>query len=324
MIKFDNNKIKLLSTIGPRASIGLHLLDVVKNNNNIMVLTSDVSTSAGLDRFRKKYKENYLDIGIAEQNLIGVAAGLSLEGYDVITTTFAPFQTMRCCEQIKVNLGYMNSKVIMIGIASGLVLGQLGYTHCCIEDIGVLKSIPNITIISPSDSLETLKAIDASLNNKESTYIRVTGGTNNPIINSQDYNFEIGKPIELIKGNDVTIFSNGAILNEAMKASEILRNKNISCSVINVHTLKPVSLEVFENFFEDKKLIATVEEHNVIGGLGSTISDLMSQKKNLPNLIKFGINDNYSFHGDYEFLKKSHGLKSENIAGKILDNLKKT
>ena len=324
MIKFDNNKIKLLSTIGPRASIGLHLLDVVKNNNNIMVLTSDVSTSAGLDRFRKKYKENYLDIGIAEQNLIGVAAGLSLEGYDVITTTFAPFQTMRCCEQIKVNLGYMNSKVIMIGIASGLVLGQLGYTHCCIEDIGVLKSIPNITIISPSDSLETLKAIDASLNNKESTYIRVTGGTNNPIINSEDYNFEIGKPIELIKGNDVTIFSNGAILSEAIKASEILRNKNISCSVINVHTLKPVSLEDFENFFEDKKLIVTVEEHNVIGGLGSTISDLMSQKKNLPILIKFGINDNYSFHGDYEFLKKSYGLKSENIADKILDNLKKT
>ena len=324
MIKFDNNKIKLFSTIGPRASIGLHLLDVVKNNNNIMVLTSDVSTSAGLDRFRKKYKKNYLDVGIAEQNLIGVAAGLSLEGYDVITTTFAPFQTMRCCEQIKVNLGYMNSKVTMIGIASGLVLGQLGYTHCCIEDIGVLKSIPNITIISPSDSLETLKAIDASLNNKESTYIRVTGGTNNPIINSEDYDFEIGKPIELIKGDDVAIFSNGAILNEAIKASEILRNKNISCSVINVHTLKPISIEDFENFFDDKKLIVTVEEHNIIGGLGSTISDLMSQKKNLPSLIKFGINDNYSFHGDYEFLKKKHGLKCENIAEKILNNLKKT
>ena len=106
---------------------------------------------------------------------------------------------MRCCEQIKVNLGYMNSKVTMIGIASGLVLGQLGYTHCCIEDIGAMKSIPNITIISPSDSLETLKAIDASLNNKESTYIRVTGGTNNPIINSEDYSFEIGKPIEQSK-----------------------------------------------------------------------------------------------------------------------------
>ena len=145
----------------------------------------------------------------------------------MITTTFAPFQTMRCCEQIKVNLGYMNSKVTMIGIASGLVLGQLGYTHCCIEDIGAMKSIPNITIISPSDSLETLKAIDASLNNKESTYIRVTGGTNNPIINSEDYSFEIGKPIELIKGSDITIFSNGAILDEAVKASEILKNKNI-------------------------------------------------------------------------------------------------
>ena len=323
-MNINEKQIKLWSAIGPRAAFGLSALDFAKEFDDLMILTCDVSTSAGLDRFKNQFKDKYLDLGIAEQNLIGVASGLASENYRVVTTTFAPFQTMRCNEQIKVNLGYMNSKVIMIGIASGLVLGQLGYTHCCIEDIGVLKSIPNITIISPSDSLETLKAIDASLNNKESTYIRVTGGTNNPIINSQDYNFEIGKPIELIKGNDVTIFSNGAILNEAIKASEILRNKNISCSVINVHTLKPVSLEVFENFFEDKKLIATVEEHNVIGGLGSTISDLMSQKKNLPNLIKFGINDNYSFHGDYEFLKKSHGLKSENIAGKILANLKKT
>ncbi len=324
MIKFDKNKIKLLSTIGPRASVGLHLLEVVKKNKNIMVLTSDVSTSAGLDRFRKKYTENYIEVGIAEQNLMGVAAGLSLEGYDVITTTFAPFQTMRCCEQIKVNLGYMKSKVTMIGIASGLVLGQLGYTHCCIEDLGVIKSIPNICVISPSDSLETLKAIDASLKSNKSTYIRLTGGANNPIINLQDYNFEIGKPVEIIQGKDVTIFSTGAITNEAIRAAEILNKSNVSCSVVNVHTLKPVNIKNFENYLDNKKLLVTVEEHNTTGGLGSTISDLMSQKSNLSKLIKFGVNDNYNFHGDYEYLKKSHGLDGKNIADKILLNLKKT
>ena len=222
MIKFDNNKIKLLSTIGPRASIGLHLLDVVKNNNNIMVLTSDVSTSAGLDRFRKKYKENYLDIGIAEQNLIGVAAGLSLEGYDVITTTFAPFQTMRCCEQIKVNLGYMNSKVTMIGIASGLVLGQLGYTHCCIEDVGAIRSIPGLTIISPADSLETVKALEAAIKFQGPTYIRLTGSSNNPIVYKKDYDFEIGKSITLKDGKDVIIFCTGAMVAESLEADYIL------------------------------------------------------------------------------------------------------
>ena len=117
-----------------------------------MVLTCEVSTSAGLYRYRKTFPEKYLDLGIAEQNMIGVAAGLASENFKVITTTFAPFQTMRCCEQIKVNLGYMKQKVCMIGIASGLVLGNLGYTHCCIEDIGILRSIPNLTIISPADS----------------------------------------------------------------------------------------------------------------------------------------------------------------------------
>ena len=181
-MKIDFNKIKMLSTIGSRASVGLHLLDVAKNNKNLMVLTSDVSTSAGLDRYRKKYTDQYLDVGIAEQNLIGVAAGLAAEGHDVITTTFAPFQTMRCCEQIKVNLGYMKHKVTMIGLASGLVLGNLGYTHCCIEDISALRAIPNISIISPCDSFETIKAIDAAIKNKQSTYIRITGGNNNPII----------------------------------------------------------------------------------------------------------------------------------------------
>ena len=138
------------STIGPRATLGLVALDLAEKVDNLMVLTCDVSTSAGLDRFRKKYPDKYLDLGIAEQNLIGVAAGLASENYNVITTTFAPFQTLRCCEQIKVNLGYMNHKVCMVGIASGLVLGTLGYTHCSIEEIGVLRSIPGITIVSPA------------------------------------------------------------------------------------------------------------------------------------------------------------------------------
>ena len=158
----NDRNIKLWSTIGPRATLGIGALELAKEIENLMVLTCDVSTSAGLDRFRKSFPDKYLDLGIAEQNMIGVAAGLASEDYNVITTTFAPFQTMRCCEQIKVNLGYMSKKVCMVGIASGLVLGNLGYTHCCIEDIGVLRSIPGLYIISPADSLETIKALYAS------------------------------------------------------------------------------------------------------------------------------------------------------------------
>ena len=136
-MKLDKNKTKLFSTIGSRATFGLVCLDLAKEVENLMVLTSDVSTSAGLDRFKSKFPDKYLDVGIAEQNLIGIATGLSTGGHNVFTTTFAPFQTMRCFEQIKVNLGYMKKKVTMVGIASGVVLGTLGFTHCAIEDISL-------------------------------------------------------------------------------------------------------------------------------------------------------------------------------------------
>ncbi len=155
-MEVNSKNIKLWSTLGPRATLGLGILDMARSQKDIIVVTCDVSTSAGLDRYRKTFPDQYIDLGIAEQNMIGVATGLANENFKVITTTFAPFQTMRCCEQIKVNLGYMKEKITMVGLASGLVLGNLGFTHCCIEDVGVLRSIPNLTIISPADSFETL------------------------------------------------------------------------------------------------------------------------------------------------------------------------
>ena len=157
-MNINERNIKIWSTIGARATLGIAALELAKEIDNLMVLTCDVSTSAGLDRFRKTYPEKYLDLGIAEQNMIGVAAGLASENFNVITTTFAPFQTMRCCEQIKVNLGYMGQRICMVGIASGLALGTFGYTHCCIEDVGILRSIPGITIISPAGLLGDSKS----------------------------------------------------------------------------------------------------------------------------------------------------------------------
>ena len=233
----NERNIKTWSIIGPRATLGIVALELAKDVNNLMVLTCDVSTSAGLDRYRKTFPEKYLDLGIAEQNLIGVATGLASEGFNVVTTTFAPFQTIRCCEQIKVNIGYMKHKVCMVGIASGLVLGTLGFTHCCIEDIGILRSIPNIKIISPADSLETIKALQAAVKSDTSTYIRLTGGSNNPIVYKEDYKFEIGKAINLLEGKDITIFSAGAMISNCLEAAKKLKEKNISSRVVNMHTI---------------------------------------------------------------------------------------
>jgi transketolase len=320
MIVNDKN-IKLWSTIGPRASLGLKILDLGEKDKKLIVVTSDVSTSAGLDRFKKTLPFQFIDVGIAEQNMIGIATGLASENFKIITTTFAPFQTMRCCEQIKVNLGYMQEKITMIGLASGLVLGNLGFTHCCIEDIGVLRSIPNIAIISPSDSFETMKAIEASINYKDSCYIRVTGGTNNPIIYDKDYKFEIGRAIKLKEGKDVTIFGSGAVLSNCLIVSKILEDMNISTKVVNVHTLKPIDSEAIVDAANNKKLIITVEEHNKIGGLGSAVSEVLSKIKNSPKQLTLGINDNYTKSGSYEYLKSFYRLVPDKIIEDILKSL---
>ena len=317
----NSKNIKLWSTLGPRATLGLGILDMARSQKDIIVVTCDVSTSAGLDRYRKTFPDQYIDLGIAEQNMIGVATGLANENFKVITTTFAPFQTMRCCEQIKVNLGYMKEKITMVGLASGLVLGNLGFTHCCIEDVGVLRSIPNLTIISPADSFETLKSVESSIKHNNSCYIRVTGGPNNPIIYNDDYKFEIGKAIKLKSGKDITIFSTGAVAKDCLDASLMLEEKNISTSVINMHTIKPIDKETILEAATKSKMIITVEEHNIIGGLGSAVSETMSSIRNSCKLLSLGVKDVYTKSGSYSYLKNYYRLVPEKILEDILKSL---
>ena len=319
-MKISERDIRIWSSIGTRATFGIAALELAKKHKDLIVVTSDVSTSAGLDRFRKTLPNQYIDVGIAEQNMMGIAAGLASENFQVITTTFTPFQTARCCEQIKVNLGYMKNKVCMVGLASGLALGTLGYSHCSIEDIGMLRSIPNINIISPADGLETVKSLQAALISKNSCYIRLTGTANNKIINNNDYDFKIGKSIKLKDGEDITIFCNGAIIGECLKASELFDEKGLSCKVINMHTIKPIDEEAIVNSL-NSKIIITVEEHNVIGGLSSAVSEIKSKFSKSPPQIVFGINDKYSKAGEYGYLKIKHGLNAENIVTTALKKI---
>jgi transketolase len=319
---FNERNIKIWSTIGSRATFGITALELAKEIDNLMVLTCDVSTSAGLDRYRKTNPEKYLDLGIAEQNLIGVAAGLASENFNVITTTFAPFQTIRCCEQIKVNIGYMKQKICMVGIASGLALGTLGFTHCCIEDVGILRAIPGITIISPADSLETVKAIQSAVKSQTSTYVRLTGVSNNPIVYEKDYDFEIGKSIKIVEGKDLTIFASGTMVYNSIQAAKILKKDNIHCTVINMHTIKPLDKQAVEEACKNSKLLVSVEEHNIIGGLGSAIAEYKSSIEKSPKLVILGVNDYYSKGGEYHFLQDQYGLTPNKIVNNILSNFK--
>ena len=310
-------KIKLYSTIGSRATFGTYINEIIKKKKDLIVMSSDTSTSAGLDKFRKVYPDNYVEIGIAEQNMVGVANGISSQGIDVITTTFSPFQTLRCCEQIKVNLGYMKEKVIMVGLASGLSLGSLGFTHCSIEDIGILRSIPNITILSPADCLEVTKCIDAALNQDQSVYIRLTGESNCPIVYESDYNFELGKCIELKKGDDICLIATGSMVKTALEVHAELKKIDILASVINIHTIKPLDEKFLVNAIQKTKVVATLEEHNKLCGLGSAISEIISSNSLNKKQYFFGINDTYKKAGSYQHLKKEYNLLNTDIFEKL-------
>ena len=313
----DNNKIKLWSSIGSRASFGLTAFELAKNNNNLMIVTADVSTSAGLDRYKKKFPYNFIDVGIGEQNMMSVASGLASEGFDVITTTFSPFQTLRCAEQIKVNLGYMKNKVVMVGLASGLILGNLGFTHCSIEDIGVLRSIPNLTIISPADSFETVKATEASVKHDQSVYIRLTGGSNNPMVYESDYKFEIGKAKMLIDNGEILIISNGMMVKKSIDIANYFKERGVNISVINMHTIKPLDHDLLDKIISKYKYCFSIEEHNIFGGLGSALSEYFASKDHKIKFKSIGIEDKYIKSGSYNYLLKEYRLDNESIINTI-------
>ncbi len=321
-MQISKNTIKTWSRIGARPTYGMAVMELAKEREDLIVLTADMSTSAGLDRFRKTYPDKFVDVGIAEQNLIGIAAGLADNGYNVFTVTFAPFQSLRCCEQIKVDVAYTNIKVTMTGLASGLINGPLGNTHCCFEDVGVLRSIPNLVIVSPADGVGIVKAVFNAAECDKPVFIRLTGGANNPIVYEEDIDFRIGEAIEIETGADLTIFAAGTMVHHSLKAAKKLREKGISASVWDMHTIKPIDTTAIEKAVSKNKLVVSVEEHNVIGGLSSAVAECLSSFKNSPPQLALGVNDFFPKPGDYSFMLEQCGLSSEQIAEKIIDSLK--
>lgn len=317
-MKLDSKKIKLFSSLGSRATFGLSCLDLIKENKDkLVVLTSDVSTSAGLDRFRKTYKDNFFDVGIAEQNLIGIASGLSHMGYNVFTTTFAPFQTMRCLEQIKINAGYMKNKFTMVGLASGVVLNTLGFTHCSIEDISIMKSIPGIAILSPSDPAEVYKSVFASYKYEGPIYIRLTGSSNIKPVYEDDYDFVIGDPIEIVKGKENMILSTGSVVSNCLQAIKSSNFPNLGLT--NIHTLKPINEFKLLEILKNKERVFIFEEHSKIGGLASIIFEFKVKYNLNFKIIQTSLPDEYFSSGEYHDILSRFNLDVEGIK-KVINN----
>lgn len=319
----DNNMALALSRLSSRGAFGEILKELEPMIDNLMVVVADVMTSAKLVDFHKQAPEKLVNVGIAEQNMIGIAAGLAAEGYNVFATTFAPFASMRCFEALRTQLGYMNLNVKVVGLLSGFSGGTFGNTHYGLEDLSITRTIPNMTVLSPADCVETIKAVEAAAKHVGPVYIRLTGVNGSPCVYKEDYDYVIGKGIVLSENceGDIALIATGTMVNEALRASRALKKDGISVTVVDMHTIKPLDTDLLDTLFAKHKLIFTIEEHSVVGGLGSAVAEYKASVPNAPKQIMLGIQDKFEKAGDYAYMLEKCGLSAPKIVETVRQNI---
>lgn len=322
MIEINKRNVRMWSLLGPSGAFGSAALEIASTNEKILMLTSDLCFFSGLERFKDTYPDRLYNFGIAEQNMIGAAAGLAKEGYIPFATTYASFCSSRCADQVRVNMSYMNLPIKLIGLTSGYGAGILGATHMSIEDIALMRALPNLTVISPADCTEIIKAVIAAASTLEPTYIRLTGPMNTPVVYNEDYSFEIGKAIELMKGEDVCIITAGSMVFHSILAARMLNEQGISCSVLNMHTIKPLDVEAIKKANNSHKLIGVAEEHSVIGGLYSAVAEVLCKCNSRVPIIPIGIQDIFVKAGSYNYQLEESQLTANYIRDILLENYK--
>lgn len=322
MMEITPRNIRTWSMLGQRgAAFTMALPEIAAEQKNVMVLTADLSLLSGLERFKEAYPEQFLDVGIAEQNMIGIAAGLAKEGNCVFATTYATFITMRSFEQIRNNLGVMGFNVKVIGSAAGVSMGTSGNCHHSIEDIALMRAIPGMQVVAPADALEAIKVMHAISKTDKPAYVRLTGNLNCPCVYKEDYEFQIGKGIVLNEGKDIAIIAIGTMVSEAIEACKRLKGQGINSTVVNMHTVKPLDYELIAQIAGTHSAIYTLEEHSVIGGLGSAVAECISGLGIATKLTRLGFQDEYSVLGSYEYILEKNGLNAEGIVGRICSGL---
>ena len=316
---FTAKNARMWSRLGPSGAVGAAAIDLGKKSDKVLWLTADLCFFSGLERFKTDYPDRIYNLGIAEQNMIGVAAGMAKEGFTPFVTTYASFAASRCLDQVRVNMSYMKLPIKLIGLTSGFGAGLLGATHMSIEDMAIMRSIPNITVLCPADCSEIIKCIEAASETEDPTYIRLDGPLNTPIIYEDDYEFKIGQAVKLKEGRDICIIATGAMVSESLVLSKILEEEGISCSVINMHTIKPLDEETVIRASQTHKLIVTAEEHNVFGGLGSAVCEMIANKNIHIPVKNIGIKDFFAKAGDYDYQLEQSGLKALNMKEEIIN-----
>lgn len=302
--------------IATRESYGNALVDLGAAHADVVVLDADLAAATKTGVFKKAYPERFIDCGIAECNMVGVAAGLAATGKVPFASSFAMFAAGRAFEQIRNSVGYPKLNVKIGATHAGISVGEDGATHQCNEDIALMRTIPGMVVINPADDVEAKAAVAAAYEHHGPVYLRF-GRLAVPVINDKaDYKFELGKGVVLREGTDVTIIATGLPVSEALAAAEKLEADGISAKVINIHTIKPLDNELVVASAKETGKVVTVEEHSVIGGLGSAVCDVLAEQAPT-KVLKIGINDTYGESGPAVELVKKYGLDAESIYAKV-------
>ena len=305
--------------IATREAYGNALAALGEKNENIVVLDADLAEATKTCIFKKKFPERFFDCGIAENNMTSVAAGLSTCGKIPVISTFAMFAAGRSFEQIRNSIGYPHLNVKICATHAGISVGEDGATHQCNEDIALMRTIPGMVVINPSDGVEAEKALEAAINYNGPVYLRF-GRLALPIINGESYKFEIGKAVKMKDGSDLTIVANGMMVAEALEAAKALEEEGISVEVLNVHTVKPLDKEAIVNSAKKTGAVVVSEEHNIIGALGSAVAEALSEACPVP-VIRHGVNDVYGKSGPAKELIEYYSLNAKGIYEKAKEAL---
>jgi transketolase len=293
------------------------LIKLAEKDKNIYLLTGDLGFSV-LEPFAQKFPKRFLNCGVAEQNMMGISAGLALNEKKPYVYSIIPFVTMRCLEQIRNDVCYQNLDVKIVGVGSGLAYGSLGATHHAIEDVAILRALPNMTILSPADPVETKELILKSYQTKTPTYLRLNK-SGEKILYEKKPDIEIGKPSILREGKDGLIIATGILVNLGLEIVEKLKEKGYNFKLISLHTLKPINREILLKEVSKYHLVFTLEEHNIIGGLGSVIAEILAEAGFKGKFKRLAIPDRYSqVVGETKYLREYFGLVDDKIVKEIL------
>lgn len=300
--------------IATREAYGNALASLGEKYTDFVVLDADLAAATKTGVFKKKYPERFFDCGIAEADMVGVAAGLAASGKTVFASSFAMFAAGRAFEQIRNSVGYPHLNVKIGATHAGISVGEDGATHQCNEDIALMRTIPGMTIVNPADGIEAAAAVEAAINTKGPFYLRF-GRYAVPYLYDENYKFELGKGVKLKDGKDVTIIATGLMVHLALEAANTLAAEGIDAEVINIHTIKPLDKDMVVASAKKTGAVVTAEEHSVIGGLGGAVCETLSENAPVP-VLRVGVEDRFGMSGKVPELLNEYGLTAENIAEK--------